>query len=80
MVENPAGDERELRLADFVRYRHEDLRGDEKGEAQIFLDRLLQSLGHEGVFQAGVTLEEPVRRRDRGGTAFADLVWKPRVG
>ncbi len=31
------------------------------------------------MFEAGATLEERVQRRDNGGTAFADLVWKPRV-
>ncbi len=64
---------------EFVRFRKEHLRGDEKGEAQVFLDRFFQALGYGGVFEAGATLEMRVRRRDAGGTAFADLVWKPRV-
>jgi hypothetical protein len=79
VVGNPAPEERRERLEDFVRYRQESLRGDEKGEAQVFLDRLFKALGHDGVFEAGATLEERVPRRDAGGTAFADLVWKPRV-
>jgi len=49
------------------------LRGDEKGEAQVFLERLFRALGHEGVFEAGATLEERVTGRDRSGTAFAGL-------
>ena len=65
-------------LADFVKYRHQHLKGDEKGEAQIFNDALFRAFGHEGVRQAGATLEERVRKRDMKGTAFADLMWKPR--
>jgi hypothetical protein len=66
------------RLAEFVRYRREYLRGDEKGEAQIFAEALFRAFGHEGVRQAGATLEQRIRRRDQRGTAFADLMWKPR--
>jgi hypothetical protein len=79
VAENPALDERRARLDEFVRFRQETLTGDEKGEAQVFLDRLFRAMGHEGVFEAGATLEQRVQRHDRGGTAFADLVWKPRV-
>ena len=66
------------RLTEFVRYRHEYLRGDEKGEAQIFCDALFRAFGHEGVRQAGATLEQRIKKRDVKGTAFADLMWKPR--
>ncbi|MFF9259989.1 MULTISPECIES: DNA methyltransferase [Streptomyces] len=65
-------------LDTFVRYRKEHLSGDEKGEAQIFLDRLFQAFGHEGVREAGATLEMRIKKRDQKGTAFADLMWKPR--
>ena len=64
---------------DFVRYRKQHLKGDEKGEAAIFLENLFRALGHEGVRQAGATLEKRVKKRDNGGTAYADLEWKPRV-
>lgn len=67
------------RLEDFVRYREEHLIGDEKGEAAIFLENLFRALGHEGVRQAGATLEQRIKKRDNGGTAYADLEWKPRV-
>jgi hypothetical protein len=67
------------RLQEFIAFRQTHLSGDEKGEAQVFLDRLFKALGHEGVFEAGATLEMRVAWRDNGGTAFADLVWKPRV-
>ena len=66
------------RLAEFVRYRHDYLRGDEKGEAQIFSDALFRAFGHAGVRQAGATLEQRIKKRDAKGTAFADLMWKPR--
>ena len=79
MAENPPLVARREQLEEFVRYRRENLRGDEKGEAQVFLDRLFKALGHDGVFEAGATLEQRVTGRDRSGTAFADLVWKPRV-
>ena len=46
----------------------------EKGEAQVFLDRLFQAFGHQGYKEAGATLEHRVRRKDRG-TTFADLFW-----
>lgn len=76
---NPAVDELRERLDEFVRYRRDHLDGDEKGEAQLFLERLFQAFGHAGVREAGATLEMRVARRDQGGTAYADLVWKPRV-
>lgn len=79
MPRNPDPQELQERLAEFVRYRHGLLTGDEKGEAQVFLDRFFRALGHEGVREAGATLEQRVARRDNRGTAFADLVWKPRV-
>lgn len=66
------------RLSDFVRYRREYLRGDEKGEAQIFNEALFRAFGHLGIRQAGATLEQRVRKSDHKGTAFADLMWKPR--
>jgi hypothetical protein len=54
--------------------------GDEKGEAQIFLDHLFQAFGHAGgLKEAGATLEMRVSKADGGGTSFADLVWKPIV-
>lgn len=66
-------------LQDFVRYRVEHLTGDEKGEAQLFLENLFRAFGHDGVRQAGATLEKRIKKRDNAGTAYADLEWKPRV-
>ncbi|MGD9986338.1 class I SAM-dependent DNA methyltransferase [Pseudonocardia sp.] len=72
------GRELRERLADFVRYRHEHLKGDEKGEAQIFNEHLFRAFGHAGVREAGATLEERLKKNNAKGTAFADLMWKPR--
>jgi hypothetical protein len=67
------------KLAEFVAWCAKHVTGDEKGEAQIFLDHLFQSFGHAGgLKEAGATLEWRVSKAD-GGTAFADYVWKPVV-
>jgi len=54
------------------------LDGYEKGEAQVFCDRLFQAFGHAGYKEAGGVLEFKVKRQGRG-TAFADLLWRPRL-
>jgi hypothetical protein len=66
------------RLEAFLRFRQEYLTGDEKGQAQVFCDRLFTAFGHEGVHEAGASLEYRLRKQDARGTAFADLMWKPR--
>ena len=55
------------------------LSGDEKGEAQVFCDRLFQAFGHAGYKEAGASLEYRIKKTSTKGTSFADLVWKPRV-
>ena len=45
------------KLAEFVAWVKQHLTGDEKGEAQLFLDRLFQAFGHAGLKEAGATLE-----------------------
>ena len=69
------------RLESFVEWVDENITGDEKGEAQIFLDRLFQAFGQPGCLDVGGTPEFRIRkaREDGGGTAFADYVWKPVV-
>jgi hypothetical protein len=69
------------KLADFVAWCRKCITGDEKGQAQIFLDHLFQALGHPGVLDVGGQTEFRIRKpsEDGGGTAFADLVWKPVV-
>jgi SAM-dependent methyltransferase len=72
---------RQRRLQEFVRWRQTHIQGDEKGEAQIFIDRLFQAFGHQGCLEVGGHPEFRVRKAaDSGrGTSFADYVWKPVV-
>ena len=65
------------RIEAFVSYVA-TLAGDEKGEAQVFCDRLFRAFGHDGYKEAGATLEARVRRADRG-VGFADLLWPGRA-
>jgi hypothetical protein len=68
--------ERAKRLANFVSWVGANIKGDEKGEAQVFLDRFFQAFGHAGLKEAGATLEERIKKGPGKGTLFADLVWK----
>lgn len=64
----------------FVDYTKEYIKGDEKGEAQIFLDRFFMALGYEGGLKsAGADCEFRIKNKKNRSTSFADLVWKPRV-
>ena len=65
-------------IKDFLTYTRL-LSGDEKGEAQVFCDRLFQAFGHEGYKEAGAVLEYRIKKQSTGGTSFADLIWKPRL-
>jgi len=69
------------KLADFVAWCQRHITGDEKGQAQIFLDRLFQAFGQPGCLDVGGATEFRIRKDDQdgGGTAFADYVWKPVV-
>ncbi len=55
------------------------LDGDEKGEAQVFCDRLFIAFGHKGYKEAGASLEFRIKKQSSKGTSFADLIWKPRL-
>ncbi len=55
------------------------LKGDEKGEAQVYCDRLFQAFSHKGYKEAGAELEYRIKKNSTGGTSFADLIWKPRL-
>ena len=66
------------KLEQFVDYT-KLLKGDEKGEAQVFCDRLFQAFGHKGYKEAGAELEFRIKQKSTKGTSFADLVWKPRL-
>lgn len=67
------------KLAEFVAWCTQHITGDEKGQAQIFLDRLFQAFSQPGCLDVGGATEFRIRkdREDGGGTAFADYVWKP---
>jgi len=65
-------------LEQFVQWCADHISGDEKGEAQIFLDQLFRGFGHAGFKEAGATCEMRVKKAGKG-TSFADLVWKPVV-
>jgi hypothetical protein len=69
------------RLSEFIAWAAQHVRGDEKGEAQIFLDRLFLAFGQRGYLDVGGQPEFRIRKpkEDRDGTAFADYVWKPVV-
>jgi hypothetical protein len=69
------------KLAAFTAWAKAHITGDEKGQAQIFLDRLFIAFGHAGSLDVGGEPEFRVRKatEDGGGTSFADYVWKPVV-
>jgi len=69
------------KLQSFVQWSIAHITGDEKGQAQIFLDRLFQAVGQRGCLDVGGITEFRVRKADEdgGGVSFADYVWKPVV-
>ncbi|MCC5625455.1 DNA methyltransferase, partial [Nostoc sp. CHAB 5715] len=67
-------------LDNFVNFCKQHIKGQEKKEAQTFLDRFFRAFGHEGALEAGASYEEAIKQGSKKGkTGFADLVWKPRV-
>jgi hypothetical protein len=56
MQTNP-GRSREGSLQDFVDWSAAHIKGDEKGEAQIFLDHLFRAFGQKGSLDVGGTVE-----------------------
>ena len=69
------------KLTEFTAWCAKHIMGDEKGQAQIFLDRLFQAFGQPGCLDVGGVTEFRVRKaeEDGGGVSFADYVWKPVV-
>ncbi len=67
-------------LAKFAAWAGNNIPGDEKGQAQVFLDRLFQAFGQQGSLDVGGQLEFCIRKstEDGGGTSFADYVWNLR--
>jgi hypothetical protein len=41
------------KIQEFVHFVDKHIKGDEKGQAQVFCDRLFQAFGHAGVFESG---------------------------
>jgi hypothetical protein len=56
------GDNLKHALNEFVQFA-QTLRGDEKSEAQPFLDHLFRALGHQGAIEAGATFEFRVAKK-----------------
>ena len=68
------------KLADFVLFCRK-LNGNERKESQTFLDRLFRAFGHQGAIEAGAEFETTLAKGSKkGGTGFADLVWRSRLG
>ncbi|SFF48939.1 DNA methyltransferase [Thermoflexibacter ruber] len=66
-------------IGDFVRYWKEYIKGKERQEAQVFLERLFIAFGHtDGIRGAGAECEFKLKDATKNTTNFADLVWKPR--
>ena len=59
----------------FVEYAGK-LSGYEKGEAQLFCDRLFRAFGHGGIIEANGQLEARIKFAS-GRTKFADCLWAP---
>lgn len=74
MPESDAAD----KIRRFVEWA-QGLKGDEKGEAQVFCERLFQAFGHNGLGEAGAELEYRVKNRKGKSTGYADLLWRPRL-
>ena len=64
-------------IEEFVSYVKDNLTGDEKGQAQLFCDRLFKAYGHKGIFEADGNLEVRVKEADSKSTKFIDCLWSP---
>lgn len=64
-------DEVKSSLAQFATFAR-SLKGDEKGEAPLFLDHFFRALGHAGVQEAGATLEFRIAKKP--GSAQLELI------
>jgi len=68
------------RLEEFVQYSKRYIRGDEKSEAQPFLNEFFRAFGYEGARQAGAEFEYRIDGgSSQGNKGYADLVWKSRL-
>lgn len=65
------------RMKEFVAYATQ--LKDEKGQAQVFCERLFKAFGHDGYLEAGAVLEDRVQKKAGKGKKYIDLIWKPVV-
>lgn len=66
------------KLEEFVKWFEDHITGYEKGEGQIFFNRLVQAFGNSGVLEIGARCEEGVKKR-KGTQGFVDFIWQQRV-
>ena len=64
-------------IEEFVSYVRGNLSGDEKGQAQLFCDRLFRAFGHKGILEADGNLEVRVKETETEKTKFIDCLWSP---
>lgn len=65
-------------IEEFVSYVKDNLTGDEKGQAQLFCDRLFRAFGHRGIMEADGNLEVRVKEAESEKTKFIDCLWSPK--
>jgi hypothetical protein len=63
-------------LHEFVPYVQK-LKGDEKGETQLFCDRFFRAFGHGSIIEAHGALETRIKFSHTGHTKVADCLWSP---
>ena len=68
---------RKQEIEEFVSYVKENLTGDEKGQAQLFCDRLFRAFGHKGILEADGNLEVRVKEAKSEKIKFIDCLWSP---
>ena len=66
------------KMQSFCSYVQNHLAGREKGEGQIFFDRLLQAFGNAGVKEVGASCEERIKKTP-SSHRWADFIWPHRV-
>jgi len=66
----------ETKIPEFIQYVSR-LKGYEKGEAQLFLERLFITFGQKGIVEAEAGLELQIKVNER--TKFCDLLWPGKV-
>jgi hypothetical protein len=67
-------------LQDFVNYTHTHIKGNERSEAQSFLNAFFQAFDYDDAISAGAKFEQGVSKGSaKGNKGSADLVWADRV-